>query len=345
VESLTDWRAKRSTHTYAPAGNVLSDNMGDGAATSTRTYHPDGMPQSLTWRGRGGATVRAHTAISYDVGGLRTSENVSVIQPPQAAGADSGGVATYDYDLADRLTRYQSPYKDAPTDVAKPTTTYALDDGGNVTKQTTTVGSETRAEENSTYANGRLATRHTTGAGSAPAEDTTYAYSPLGEESDRTTTGGDPKSRGSAYDPAGHTGTVDDRSAPTAADVDYAYDGSDNLISRKESAGGSGAKTRLYFYWGMGTTLAEETDGGGATLARYLVGSGESLAQETYRVGADGHRDPTDTAGTWTWLLDDPSGNVATHVGDDGAVSQQAAFDPYGRPEKGGTGKTLSTPT
>ena len=63
-----------------------------------------------------------------------------------------------------------------------------------------------------------------------------------------------------------------------------------------------GAKTRLYFYWGMGTTLAEETDGQGATVARYLIDGSDTVAQETYRVSADGHRDPTDTAGTWTWL-------------------------------------------
>jgi RHS repeat-associated protein len=32
------------------------------------------------------------------------------------------------------------------------------------------------------------------------------------------------------------------------------------------------------------------------------------------------------------------------HVGDDGAVSKQVAFDPYGRPEKGGTGKSATAP-
>jgi len=274
VESLTDWRAKTSTHTYAPAGNVLADNLGAGAATSTRTYAPDAMPESLTWRGRSGATVRSHTAISYDIGGLRTSENVSVTQPPEAAGADTGGVATYDYDLAGRLTRYKSPYKNAPSDAADPDTNYSLDDGGNVTRQTTTVGTQTRSEETSTYTDGRLASRHSTTNGAAPTtQDTTYTYSPLGEEADRSSTGAAPTSRASTYDPAGHTAAVDDRSAPTAPDVDYAYDGSDNLISRKESAGGTGAKTRLYFYWGLGQTLAEETDGAGAAVSA----TGEAL--------------------------------------------------------------------
>lgn len=67
-----------------------------------------------------------------------------------------------------------------------------------------------------------------------------------------------------------------------------------------------GPKTKLYFYWGNREALAEETDGQGATLARYLVDGGDTMAQETYRAGSDGHRDPNDTDGTWTWLLDTP---------------------------------------
>ena len=67
-------------------------------------------------------------------------------------------------------------------------------------------------------------------------------------------------------------------------------------------------------YWGMGTTLAEETDGAGASPARSVVDGSDTVVQETYGSGSDGHRDPNDTAGTWTWLLDDPSGNVATHL-------------------------------
>lgn len=119
--------------------------------------------------------------ISYDIGGLRTSENVSVVHPAEAVGADTGGLASYDYDMAGRLTRYRSPYKDEPTDAADPDTAYTLDDGGNVTRQATTLAGASRSEETSNYTNGRLDSRHTTRSGLLPStEDTTYAYTPLG---------------------------------------------------------------------------------------------------------------------------------------------------------------------
>lgn len=86
--------------------------------------------------------------------------------------------------------------------------------------------------------------------------------------------------------------------------------------------------------------MAEETDGAGATLVRYACAtSGAAIAQQSYRV-IGGHADPTDTEGTWRWLLPDADANVATQLGDDGSVAEQSAFDPYGKPQAGGSSIT-----
>ena len=328
TESLTDWRAKVSTSSYSPAGAPTATAVGSGTASSTRTYAPDGMPASALWSA-GGATVRSHTALTYDVGGLRTNENVAVVHPLGTV-ADTGGPASFAYDLARRLVSYTSPYKAEPIDTAEPTTTYTLDDGANITAAATVVAGQTRKAESSTYPGGLLATRNTTitnpATGLPSTTDTGFSYSSLGEERTRTTTtaGGipPPATTTTGYDAAGHVASADG--------VTYVYDGTDHLVSRTEGLG-----TTLYFYWGGGATLAEETDGAGTALARYVVDGGDVVAQHTFRrLGA--LKDPTDLNGTWTWLLDDPAGNVATQVDDNGAVTGQAAFDPYGAPEKGG---------
>lgn len=83
-----------------------------------------------------------------------------------------------------------------------------------------------------------------------------------------------------------------------------------------------GAATTLYFYCGNSTTLAEETDGAGDSVVRYVVDGTDTLAQGRFAA----------TGNTWSWLLDDPAGNVGTQVSDTGAVLEQGAFDPYGAP-------------
>jgi RHS repeat-associated protein len=133
---------------------------------------------------------------------------------------------------------------------------------------------------------------------------------------------------------------VDDRTGEDD-DVTSVYDGADRLISRTEpGAGPDRAETILYFYWGGGASLAEEADGAGNTLVRYACDtSGNALAQQSYRV-VNGHADPTDTEGTWRWLLVDADANVATQLNDDGTVAEQSAFNPYGKPQAGGSSVT-----
>jgi RHS repeat-associated protein len=133
---------------------------------------------------------------------------------------------------------------------------------------------------------------------------------------------------------------VDDRTGEDD-DVTSVYDGADRLSSRTEpGAGPDRAETILYFYWGGGASLAEEADGAGNTLVRYACdASGNALAQQSYRV-VNGTADPTDTEGTWRWLLSDTDANVATQLNDDGTVAEQSAFDPYGQPQAGGSSVT-----
>src|SRR5205085_9450757 len=182
------------------------------------------------------------------------------------------GTAHYGYDLLDRLTSYTSPYKQTATDSGTPATSYALDDGGNITRQITTVGANTVDDETSTFPNGRLATRHSiTGTPSAQTiADTNFAYTPLGEEQNRVTTQGVANMvESTTYDPAGHTSLVNYPPGPdpsgTGANqisINYTYDGEDNLLSRQQlnPPNGATSQTTLYFYWGATNILAEEAD-------------------------------------------------------------------------------------
>jgi RHS repeat-associated protein len=166
-----------------------------------------------------------------------------------------------------------------------------------------------------------------------------FSYDGLGQEVLRQ---GEDIDVATGYDPMGHTAEVDDRS-PADDDVATVSDGTGRLVSRTEpGAGPDRPGTTLYFYWGPGATLAEETDGAGNTLVRYAcAASGAALAQQSYRI-VDGAADPSDAEGTWRWLLSDADANVATVVGGDGAVVEQKAFDPYGKPQA--TGSTTTDP-
>ncbi len=331
--SVTDWRAKVSTTAYLPSGAASSRTLGSGVATAGFEWHADAMPKAMTWRNGANQVLRGHAAIAYDNGGQRNSEYVTALQP---GGLTIAGTARYGYDLAERLTSWTSPFADPAAGEAL-SVSYDLDDGSNIEGATTTgaTSGAVVATVTAEYPNGRLNSRTTTAGGVADTE--TFTYDGLGQETLRQ---GDGTDTTSAYDPLGHTTAVDDRTA-TDDDVTSIYDGTDRLISRSEpGAGPERSETTLYFYWGAGSSLAEETDGNGATLVRYACAtSGAALAQQSYRV-IDGHADPTDTGGTWRWLLPDVDGNVATQLNDDGSVAEQSAFDPYGKPQPGGSSVT-----
>lgn len=341
MAKATDWRAKETTTSYLASGVPATHSRG-GVASASFDWHPDGMPRSLTWRkGAGGAIVRAHTNLAYDQGGMRTAEDVSVLQP--GALVASGAQASYAYDLADRLTGWTSPFIDLGAG-DRLRSAYALDDGANLVEEritTATTGTQV-AKVSATYPNGRLAERRAElGVVNPTVVTDTYAYDGLGQQRQRFTNASLATATG--YDPMGHTTTVDDASDANA-DVAFVYDGADRLVSRSEpGAPPERVKTTLYFYWGPGNTLAEEVDGAGRTLVRYLSDDqGQALAQQGYKV-VGGAADPADTSGTWRWLLPDVNNNVATHLSDAAEVLEQAAFDPYGRPEKAGSSQPDNT--
>jgi RHS repeat-associated protein len=120
------------------------------------------------------------------------------------------------------------------------------------------------------------------------------------------------------------------------------FDTADRVLTRTETGNGLNAgpaKHTVYFYWGSGGSLAEETDGTGRTKVRYLLdGDSEALAQQSFTVNPAGTA--AATGEKWTWLLHDAVGNTATLLAEDGAVVEQKAFDPYGAPSAGGSARS-----
>lgn len=361
LEKVTDWRAaasSTSTFDYLPSGALESVNLGSGVATAALGYHEDGSVSRLLWNATGhAAPVRSHTDITYNVGGLRTAESVSVIHPGTAVGEDTEGQAAFGYDLADRLTRWTSPFRLSDASSSdQPRTTYTLDRGGNIIDEIVVAdnGSGAKKREiNSTYENGRLESRTIKTFELVEDVDSTttqsFIYTGLGEEKERTSTTTISSTTindvmASTYDPAGHTDevsnskTVDGTAADADPDVDYLYDASDQVIARTEKST-TETETTLYFYWGMTAALAEETTAAGNTEARYLVSSqGQVLAEQTYEDGLTGG-EPDPTTQTFTFLLRDPDDNVATELEADGTIAAQRAYDPYGAAQEGGSSK------
>ena len=351
LERATDWRTgtPNSTFDYFPAGNLASESLGGGIATADLSYHPDGAVESLTWLRQGSSVpVREHSGISYNVGGLRTAEEVSIVNPAGDTDGDTGGHASFDYDLAGRLVQWQSPFvlSDDVAGTDSPVTTYTLDDGGNITNEEVVANLTPRKSVTSTYVNSRLEERtaETFGLVAPGVDDATtmnLTYSDLGEETHRTldTTYSDssPDTTGTvdtSYDPAGRAKQVDNSGDDAPGDVDYLYDASGQLIARTANN-----KTTYLFYFGAGGNLAEEARATGSTKVRYFnTSGGQVLAEQRFSDGGDGEPDQNDS--TWVWLLRDPKGNVATELKEastDPEVSAQRAYDPYGEDDKGGT--------
>lgn len=381
-ETVTDWRGRTTTAAYLPNGGVSAHTLGansaspDGAARAASGYHADGSLSSLTWTA-GGQTVRAHTGIGYDTGGIRTTEDVQIRQP--GATTNTTGTARYSYDLLDRLTSYTSPFGHDTNETRKPTTTYTLDDGGNTVRELTAVADadganrRTLLDQTSSYTSGRLTGRTSrqtvTELASQVSLVTTndsFTYNSLGEETRRQSSDsyastvplpGTSSASVSTFDAAGHPLRSDNtatRPAGTAqgevdaanADVDYVYDSADRVLSRTEHKGSGGtatAATTLFFYAAGSGQLLEETDAAGKTKVRYLLdGEGEPVAQQTYTTNTDGSS-AAPAGEKWSWLLNDALGNTATVVDDAGAVIEQKAFDPHGKPQTGGSAKTTDT--
>ncbi len=351
MESATDWRAgsAASTFDYLPSGS-LEDISFPGAADARFSYHRDGSLSSFLWHKSSGGLIRSHSGIDYDLGGLLTSETVDITRPADSPG-DNGGAANFDYDLAGRLVSWTSPFRllkdEASTD--NPVTTYGLDDAGNITSETVTIDGATKKTTTASFSHNRLSSRTVKTFGLVQGVDDTtseqdFHYSGLGEEIKRsaTTTTTTPNvlpatdTTVTSYDPGGRTDQVDNRGDTLKTDIDYLYDASGQVIARTAQPEAGDPKTRLYFYFGTTSQLAEETSKSGTTKTRYFSSSdGQPLAEQRYKDGLTGEPDQSNSS--WVWLLRDSRGNVATELKDDGTIASQRAYDPYGAPDEGGT--------
>jgi RHS repeat-associated protein len=336
LESITDWNSKQSTTSYYASGAPNTESVANGAATATFGWLANGAPSSLVWK-HDTTTLRSHTMAAGDYDDtLRTGEDVTV---RKVAGGTEGAHASYSYDLLDRLTAFTSPFVD-PDATDRLTTTYSLDDGGNIGTATVTKASNGAAwsSTTSTYATGRVTSQAVDEASPTADHVDGFGYDDLGQEDSRTIDSN--ATRTTAYDGLGHVTTLDDTTA-TNADVTYIYDAADRLISRHEpnAAAAGRAVDTLYFTWPTGA-IAEEADGAGNTLARYVPGAGGgAIGQEVFAV-VNGLS--SGSTGTWGWLLSDASGSVATIINNAGDVVSQAAFDPYGKPSKAGSTDTAT---
>ncbi len=348
LTSMTDWRSRASTNAYFPSGALKTAQRNNNALTGTWDYQRNGAPTSLTWNA-GANVLRSHTGVLYDDGGQRTQEAVALRQP--GASSTTSGTAKFAYDALNRLTSWVAPF--AETSDSSQNTVYTLDDGGNITQEIARTGAtagsgSTRTTATSTFTDGRLTSRVTVYSSLIyEADCEKFWYDALGEETSRyfgyTSVFSCPSNpsatRSTSYDPAGHAAGHDDKTL-NQYDINYVYDADGGLIARTDPFESGSAKTTLYFYWGSGDTLAEETDGTGQTMVRYLTDdTGQAVAQESHRTST-GDRNAT---ATWNWLLGDLAGNVGTVCDDTGVVLEQAAFDPYGQPKTGGAGKTTSS--
>ena len=377
-EKIEDWRGKSTVMEYYPSGAPRVQRLGGATATTsdvngTFGYRADGMIASLVWYRPNGEAIRRHTGITYDVGGLRTGEIVE-IRKANTDGVTSdtkSGTATFEYDLMDRLQRWVSPFDYSTTVSDKPTTTYDLDDGGNILVQETKTGSglleTTREKITANYVQGQLRSRtieSNPGGGVTSSATESFRYDGMGQETSRDETvttnlfaedidGGsatqtkvDTATR-TGYDAMGHTASVTEKATQTAGpelvlpgakDVSYVYDTADRLLSRTQTKSDNTKTHTVFFYWGDTGVLAEEVDGRtGASKVRYLAdGDGQNIAQQSVELDALGSP-RSGTSVKWVWLLPDAVASVGTLLGSDGKVVEQKAYDPYGKPEPGGS--------
>lgn len=352
VDTLTDWRGSAhssSSLDYHPSGATAAVVLGHApgeplsgsAANLDLARHPDGSIKDWIWR-RAIGPVREHIGVTYDNRGLRATESVAIVKADGSRYPTSGThTAEFTHDLADRLVAYKSPFD--YESLGQPLVELTLDDAGSITREQTSVDGTIRRTLDRTYTAGRNtgATENVT----SPTSSTTttaFAFNDLGDETSRTVdstiVGGD-ATRTATAGPGGHVTnvTITDE-AGAVRKVDYLYDPlTEQVIHRRANDAGV-AYTRLYFTWSASRHLAEETDGAGAALARWMVlPDGTALAEQTFKRTPSRDRDTTDTTGRWSWLLRDLDGNVATQLADDGTVLATEGFNPYGMGASAGT--------
>jgi RHS repeat-associated protein len=293
--------------------------------------------------------LRAHDAIHYDTDGLPKDESVTLQPAAGSSNADTGGLASYEYDALGRLSKWTSPFELNLNDGGPPVTTYNVDGAGNVSRELVQVAGSSRSTTNFDYgADNLLDVWRKSGS-----PDVTFDYNVFGQETKRS----DPQDEYlpyttvrtmTDYDSAGNVAEIDYEPSSNPSrisegwNVQYDRTLSGELLARTEDQGGPAAlRYTVYLRSLVFGGVAEQTDGKGGTLARYLLTpSGQPLAQQTSDRGPTG--DAVSASSIWTWLLTDSHGSVATLARDAGAgtavVSRQKSFDPYGKLQPKGSG-------
>jgi YD repeat-containing protein len=234
------------------------------------------------------------------------------------------GNATYTYDPIGRLTSAKHPFEGS-------TTTYTLDDGGNVVHEGGPSGSATYA-----FAKNRLSRKagqerdEVDGLKVDVAATARYAYDAMGDmtrsQGTATATAVDhddavPQNKSfvatTTYDAASHTLSVCQSDEPS---LDYAYDASDRMVRRVEDPASGPDTVELMFHDGAAEAVVIETDASGDPQRRYVLdAAGLPIAQEK---GSSASR---------AYPIMDPRDNVTQLLAQNEAVKAVYAYDPFGK--------------
>lgn len=363
VSSATDYEQ----YGYDPGGNIVSDRRRDGqtvtstfdnlgrvTSTSTPavTYTHDNLGRELTATS-GGQTI----TYAYDALGRETSENGTF------------GLIAYQYDLAGRRTRITWPdgvyinyeYDNAGQTIAVRDAlstvlgAYVYDNLGRRTAVTRLNGVNTAYGYDAV---GRLATLTHDLPGTANDQTLTFTYNPAGQVTGRAAvnsaynyTGLVAASRSygiNGLNQATSSGalalTYDARGNLTSDSVtSYGYDAANRLVSGAGAtlaydpegrlAKVTAASSYTMFRY-QGSQLVAEFDGSptayGTLLRRYIPGPGVDETLAWYEGGAALDR---------RWLIADAQGSTIAVTGAAGAVLSIGAYDEYGAPASGNTGR------
>jgi RHS repeat-associated protein len=311
---------KQVTYSYELGGQVASMNFPNGVTAASK-YRQTGLRSALTSM-KGSTTQLSYTGISYDPDHNKVSEQVSALQPAAAA---KGGSATYAYDELDRLTAYASPFADTGNN--RQSTSYVLDDAGNIVAETEKLGNAT-TKTTSTFDSNRLTGQDVVGAQSY---GSTFRYDGLGQQLSRKV--GSAEVDTSAYDIAGQTASHSPASAtdptqPGSTTVTYLHDGAGRILQRAE-----GGNVFIHIYTGPNSsTLADELSAASIQMRYVSTPGGQILEQDDEAAGHSTHG--------WSWLGYDSRGNVANRTDANGAILETKAYSPYGKEDTNGSNQS-----
>ena len=282
------------------------------------------------------------------------------------------GLASFDYDVAGRLTGWTSPFPpsggESGTDQSR--IDYTIDDAGNVVGETQTTVTDPSVVRMSRFPRAGsgvavplpgqdLPTVTVTagpGGGGATQFSTVANFDQVGFETSRTTSDDDSGSLVSEVvqtpGPGGfvtRTSVDDNGDGSPDTTVSYLYDpASERLLAKTTVDVDANTSVARGYFMFPGGTMAEEVDGNGTTVRAWLPGpAGGPLAEQVSRLTGDGTVADGSGLSEWLWLLTDPDGNVATQLDDNPAgplriVKATSPYTPYGRAGGGGESADVS---